>query len=123
MAGWLAEARPDLTFPQTVGEASHICIAHCPERVLPGKVLHELITNDRVIGGMTPRCSHEAASLYRVLVIGECITASGPRMAEICKLTENSFRDVNIALANEMSMICDERGPADNRAVMAIIAV
>lgn len=108
MAGWLAEARPDLSFPQTAGVASDIRIAHCPERVLPGKVMQELITNDRVIGGMTPACSAAAASLYRTFVSGECVIASGPRVAEMAKLTENSFRDVNIAFANELSLICDK---------------
>lgn len=108
MADWLAEARPDLTFPQTYGEESDIRIAHCPERVLPGKVMQELISNDRVIGGMTPACSREAARLYKTFVTGECVIASGPRVAEMAKLTENSFRDVNIAFANELSMICDE---------------
>jgi UDP-N-acetyl-D-mannosaminuronic acid dehydrogenase len=72
--------------------------------------MRELITNDRVIGGMTPRCSEEAARLYQTFVTGECIFASGPRVAEMCKLTENSFRDVNIAFANELSLICDELG-------------
>ncbi|HAJ45571.1 MAG TPA: UDP-N-acetyl-D-mannosamine dehydrogenase [Alphaproteobacteria bacterium] len=110
MAAWLAEARPDLTFPHISGEASDIRIAHCPERVLPGKVMQELITNDRVIGGMTPRCSALAARLYETFVTGKCIVASGPRVAEMCKLTENSFRDVNIAFANELSLICDELG-------------
>ena len=108
MAAWLAEARPDLTFPQTHGEASDIRIAHCPERVLPGKVMQELITNDRVIGGMTPRCSALSARLYKTFVTGECVVASGPRVAEMAKLTENSFRDVNIAFANELSLICDK---------------
>lgn len=108
MAGWLAEARPDLSFPQTAGEDSDIRIAHCPERVLPGKVMQELITNDRVIGGMTPACSEAAASLYRAFVTGEFVVASGPRVAEMAKITENSFRDVNIAFANELSLICDE---------------
>lgn len=108
MADWLAEARPDLTFPQTHGEASDIRIAHCPERVLPGKVMQELITNDRVIGGMTPACSARAVTLYNAFVKGECVIASGPRAAEMAKLTENSFRDVNIAFANELSMICDK---------------
>lgn len=108
MAGWLADARPDLTFPQKAGELSDIRIAHCPERVLPGKVMQELITNDRVIGGMTPRCSALAAQLYSAFVSGECITATSPRVAEMAKLTENSFRDVNIAFANELSMICDK---------------
>ncbi|MFI8667205.1 UDP-N-acetyl-D-mannosamine dehydrogenase [Qipengyuania sp. NPDC077410] len=108
MAKWLASARPDLTFPQDAGGGSDIRIAHCPERVLPGKVMQELISNDRVIGGMTPQCSELAASLYRVFVTGECVLASGPRVAEMAKLTENSFRDVNIAFANELSLICDE---------------
>lgn len=108
MASWLAEMRPDLTFPQDRGEASDIRIAHCPERVLPGKVMRELITNDRVIGGMTRKCSELAARLYKTFVTGECVIASGPRVAEMAKLTENSFRDVNIAFANELSLICDK---------------
>lgn len=107
MAGWLAQARPDLSFPQDAGETSDIRIAHCPERVLPGKVMQELISNDRVIGGMTRRCSERAAELYGTFVTGECVIATGPRVAEMAKLTENSFRDVNIAFANELSMICD----------------
>ncbi len=106
MADILAQERPDLTFPQNNGEESDIRIAHCPERVLPGKVMLELVTNDRVIGGMTPRCSELASRLYRIFVAGECIHASGPRAAEMVKLTENSFRDVNIAFANELSLIC-----------------
>lgn len=108
MAGWLAEMRTDLTFPQDRGEASDIRIAHCPERVLPGKVMRELITNDRVIGGMTRKCSEVAARLYKTFVSGECVIASGPRVAEMAKLTENSFRDVNIAFANELSLICEK---------------
>jgi UDP-N-acetyl-D-mannosaminuronic acid dehydrogenase len=107
MARWLAEARPDLTFPQQAGEQSDIRIAHCPERVLPGHVMRELIENDRVIGGMTPRCSEAARSLYGVFLRGRSIVTDS-RTAEMCKLTENSFRDVNIAFANELSMICDE---------------
>lgn len=107
MAAWLAEARPDLTFPQQAGEDADICVAHCPERVLPGKVLVELVNNDRVIGGMTPKCSQAAVSLYKLFVQGECVVTNA-RTAEMCKLTENSFRDVNIAFANELSMICDK---------------
>ncbi|VVO95767.1 UDP-N-acetyl-D-mannosamine dehydrogenase [Pseudomonas fluorescens] len=107
MATWLAAARPDLSFPQTHGECSDIRIAHCPERVLPGHVLRELVQNDRVIGGMTPKCSELATSLYKVFVQGECIVTNA-RTAEMCKLTENSFRDVNIAFANELSMICEK---------------
>lgn len=108
MSGWLAAARPDLSFPQEAGEDSDIRVAHCPERVLPGKVMHELVSNDRVIGGMTPRCSMSAAALYKTFVTGVCVMASGPRVAEMAKLTENSFRDVNIAFANDLSMACDE---------------
>ncbi len=107
MAAWLAEMRPDLTFPQTHGEASDIRIAHCPERVLPGHVLRELVANDRVIGGMTPLCSQRAVELYKVFVEGECVITNC-RTAEMAKLTENSFRDVNIAFANELSVICDK---------------
>lgn len=107
MAAWLAEARPDLTFPQTHGEDSDIRVAHCPERVLPGHVMRELIENDRVIGGMTPKCSAYAVALYKVFVQGECVITNA-RTAEMAKLTENSFRDVNIAFANELSMICDK---------------
>jgi UDP-N-acetyl-D-mannosaminuronic acid dehydrogenase len=106
MTDWLATARPDLTFPHTHGEASDIRVAYCPERVLPGHVLRELVQNDRVIGGMTPKCSEAAASLYKIFVTGECVITKA-RTAEMCKLTENSFRDVNIAFANELSIICD----------------
>ncbi|MDE1012647.1 MAG: UDP-N-acetyl-D-mannosamine dehydrogenase, partial [Paraburkholderia fungorum] len=107
MAAWMAEVRPDLSFPQQAGEDSDIRIAHCPERVLPGHVIRELVENDRVIGGMTPRCSELARELYQSFVRGECILTDA-RTAEMCKLTENSFRDVNIAFANELSVICDE---------------
>ncbi|WP_404416387.1 UDP-N-acetyl-D-mannosamine dehydrogenase [Vreelandella aquamarina] len=107
MAEWLAEARPDLTFPQTHGEDSDIRIAHCPERVLPGHVIRELVENDRVIGGMTAKCAEVASQLYKIVVEGECVTTTA-RTAEMAKLTENSFRDVNIAFANELSTICHE---------------
>ncbi|MGH8080979.1 MAG: UDP-N-acetyl-D-mannosamine dehydrogenase [Lysobacter sp.] len=107
LAQWLAEARPDLSFPQTAGEAADVNVAHCPERVLPGHVMRELIENDRVIGGMTPKCSARASELYKSFVRGECIVTNA-RTAEMCKLTENAFRDVNIAFANELSIICDK---------------
>jgi UDP-N-acetyl-D-mannosaminuronic acid dehydrogenase len=107
LARQLAEARPDLTFPHTAGEASAIRIAFCPERVLPGRALHELIAGDRIIGGMTPRCSAAATALYRTFAEGACQIASSDRMAEMVKLAENSFRDVNIAFANEISLVCD----------------
>lgn len=107
MAAWLAEARPDLTFPQQAGEDADVQVAHCPERVLPGHVIRELVSNDRVIGGMTQKASQMAVGLYKTFVEGECILTNA-RTAEMCKLTENSFRDVNIAFANELSMICDK---------------
>lgn len=107
VAQWLAEIRTDLTFPQAHGDSSDIRVAHCPERVLPGHVLRELVQNDRVIGGMTAKCSERATELYKVFVEGECVVTNA-RTAEMCKLTENSFRDVNIAFANELSMICDK---------------
>lgn len=105
MAGWLADLRPDLTFPHQAGEAADINIAYCPERVLPGQVMVELIKNDRVIGGMTSVCSARASELYKIFLEGECVVTNS-RTAEMCKLTENSFRDVNIAFANELSLIC-----------------
>lgn len=107
MAGWLAEARPDLTFPQQAGEDADVSVAHCPERVLPGRVMHELIENDRIIGGMTPKCAEAACELYKTFVLGECLLTNA-RTAEMAKLTENAFRDVNIAFANELSIICDK---------------
>lgn len=107
LAEWLAQARPDLTFPQQVGESADINVAHCPERVLPGYVLHELVSNDRVIGGLSEACSAKAKALYEIFVRGECIITNA-RTAEMAKLTENSFRDVNIAFANELSIICEK---------------
>lgn len=109
LAAWLAQARPDLTFPQQAAESADIQIAYCPERVLPGKVVHELVSNDRVIGGMTRTATFMAAALYKTFVQGDLI-ATNARTAEMCKLTENSFRDVNIAFANELSIICDKLG-------------
>jgi UDP-N-acetyl-D-mannosaminuronic acid dehydrogenase len=105
LAAWLAAARPDLSFPQQSGEEADVQVAYCPERVLPGKVVHELVSNDRVIGGMTAKASAMAVALYKTFVEGDCIVTNA-RTAEMCKLTENSFRDVNIAFANELSMIC-----------------
>nr|WP_321302965.1 UDP-N-acetyl-D-mannosamine dehydrogenase [Alcaligenes faecalis] len=106
LAQWLAEARPDLSFPQQAGEEADIQVAYCPERVLPGRVVHELVSNDRVIGGMTQKATEMAIELYRIFVEGALVSTNA-RTAEMCKLTENSFRDVNIAFANELSLICD----------------
>ena len=107
MADWLAEYRTDLTFPKSHGENSDIRIAHCPERVLPGHVVRELVENDRVIGGLTAKCSLQAIELYKTFVQGNCVTTNA-RTAEMAKLTENSCRDVQIAFANELSVICDK---------------
>ena len=107
LADLFAKARPDLRFPQQAGEEADVCLAYCPERIIPGKMLQELVENDRIIGGMTPRCSARAADLYKVFVRGTC-HISDDRTAEMVKLTENAFRDVNIAFANELSMICSD---------------
>lgn len=107
LAGWLAEARPDLSFPQQAGNDADVQVAYCPERVLPGQVLKELVENDRVIGGMSEKASAMAVDVYRIFVKGN-LAVSNARTAEMCKLTENSFRDVNIAFANELSLICDK---------------
>jgi UDP-N-acetyl-D-mannosaminuronic acid dehydrogenase len=107
MADWMATERPDLSFPKTHGEAADICVAHCPERVLPGHVVRELVENDRVIGGLTLKCSQRAIELYKTFVQGKCFVTNA-RTAEMAKLTENASRDVGIAFANELSVICDK---------------
>lgn len=109
MCAWLAEARPDLSFPELNGKPGDVFVAHCPERVLPGQVLRELVENDRVIGGMTTACTEVAKELYRIFVQGELIETDA-RTAEMTKLTENAFRDLNIAFANELSFVCDQLG-------------
>jgi UDP-N-acetyl-D-mannosaminuronic acid dehydrogenase len=84
-------------------------IAYCPERVLPGKVMIELVENDRIVGGYTPEATRVVSEFYRTFVDGEVIETDA-KSAEMCKLTENSFRDVNIAFANELSLLCDKEG-------------
>jgi UDP-N-acetyl-D-mannosaminuronic acid dehydrogenase len=86
--------------------SKQINIAYCPERVLPGRILQELITNDRVIGGLTPAAAEAGKAFYASFCQGALLTTTA-RMAELVKLTENSFRDVNIAFANELSLVCD----------------
>ncbi len=105
----IAALRPDLAVPQTGSGTPDIAIAYCPERVLPGRILIELIDNDRCIGGITPRCARKALAFYKSFVRGACITTSA-RVAEMVKLSENAFRDVNIAFANELSMVSDKMG-------------
>lgn len=86
-------------------DVENIQIAYCPERVLPGKIMAELVENDRVVGGLTPHATEMVSDFYRTFVRGEVLKTNS-QTAEMCKLTENSFRDVNIAFANELSLIC-----------------
>ena len=109
ICSWIAEARPDLLLPDSERDTADIHIAHCPERVLPGSVLRELVDNDRIIGGISPNCAEEAAELYRSFVRGEMHLTTA-RTAELAKLVENAYRDVNIAFANELSNVCDKLG-------------
>lgn len=109
----LAALRPDLALPsreEPEGRgAEQVFVAHCPERVLPGRILEELVGNDRIVGGIDGPSTERAVALYASFATGE-IFATDSRTAEMAKLTENAFRDVNIAFANELSMICDEIG-------------
>ncbi len=100
----LAELRPDLRFPHERGDVADIAVAYCPERVLPGRILEELVSNDRCIGGISDACAARALSFYQRFVKGDCLLTRA-RTAEMVKLVENAFRDVNIAFANELSMI------------------
>jgi UDP-N-acetyl-D-mannosaminuronic acid dehydrogenase len=90
-------------------DTSQVYIAHCPERVLPGHIMRELVENDRIVGGITPETSEKVAAFYRTFVTGEVLVTDA-RTAEMAKLTENSFRDVNIAFANELSILSDKFG-------------
>lgn len=105
----IAQLRPDLEIPGNTASTPDVAIAYCPERVLPGRILEELTNNDRSIGGMTPRCARKALTFYKRFVRGTCVTTDA-RSAEMTKLVENAFRDVNIAFANELSMIADHMG-------------
>lgn len=107
VAALIAEMRPDLKVPGACAGAADIFIAYCPERVLPGRILVELVDNDRCIGGITPRCARRAMTFYRQFVRGACVITSA-RAAEMVKLVENSYRDVNIAFANELSMMAEQ---------------
>lgn len=102
----VAKLRPDLRMPGIFAGIPDIAIAYCPERVLPGRIIEELVHNDRSIGGITPRCARKALAFYKRFVRGECVTTDA-RSAEMTKLVENAYRDVNIAFANELSMISD----------------
>ncbi|MFW1808256.1 UDP-N-acetyl-D-mannosamine dehydrogenase [Acinetobacter ursingii] len=107
MVEWLSVLRPDLKFAKYETDTEvDVHIAYCPERVLPGHVIRELVENNRTIGGMTAACTQKAKDVYRLFVQGELLETNA-RTAEMTKLTENAFRDVNIAFANELSLICD----------------
>ncbi len=113
IAEWLQELRPDLVIPYgdeientAIDYKRRVFLAHCPERVLPGQILRELIDNDRIVGGIDKSSAAKARAFYEIFVKGEIIQTSA-RTAELCKLAENAFRDVNIAFANEISLICD----------------
>lgn len=90
-----------------------IFLSHCPERVLPGKIMEELINNDRIVGGITPQCANKAADIYKKFVKGNIIKTEA-KTAELSKCMENTFRDVNIALANELAKICSNIGVNTN---------
>ena len=105
MVGWILEERPDLV----EGGSLRFHAAHCPERVLPGRILIELIENDRVVGGVSEEATWVARAFYQSFVRGECVGTTA-RTAELAKLSENAFRDANIAFANELSMIAARLG-------------
>lgn len=111
VATWLEDARPDLRMPDSNDKsASHdICISHSPERVLPGRVLLELVRNDRVIGGLGQDCAQKTADLYGLVVEGE-MHLTDAKTAELVKLSENAYRDVNIAFANELANVAEPLG-------------
>lgn len=103
----VARKRPDLVSLTDSSATNRVHFAFCPERVLPGKIISELVGNDRIIGGFTPQCAEMASMFYKTFVRGE-LFITNDKTAELAKLTENSYRDVNIAFANELSLICDE---------------
>ena len=105
----IAARRPDLHLPHVPDIPPDVHVAHCPERVLPGRIMIEIATNDRVIGGLTPACAERAVELYRTFCHGELIVTDAAS-AEMAKLAENAYRDVNIAFANELSLICQHLG-------------
>lgn len=109
MRDMIAQLRPDLKCPGLTDQTPDISIAYCPERVLPGRILEELTNNDRSIGGITPRCARKALAFYKRFVRGTCVTTDA-RSAEMTKLVENAYRDVNIAFANELSIVADRMG-------------
>jgi UDP-N-acetyl-D-mannosaminuronic acid dehydrogenase len=108
LADWILAARPDLSLDGADGKPA-IHVAHCPERVLPGRIMIELVTNDRIVGGLTPEAAIRAKRLYEIFCQGSILLTDAVT-AEMTKLVENSFRDVNIAFANELSLVADALG-------------
>ena len=106
VSAWIAAVRPDLKMPHEAPDSPDVHVAHCPERVLPGRIMIELVSNDRVVGGLTPECARRAADVYALFCRGE-ILYTDAESAEMAKLVENSFRDVNIAFANELAGVCE----------------
>jgi len=106
---WLSQERDDLSFPNVAGDEADIQVSHSPERVLPGNVLIELVNNDRVVGGISPKCARRTKQLYKIAVKGKCLLTTAAT-AEFIKLSENAYRDVNIAFANELSIVADKIG-------------
>ncbi len=109
LSNFLEQKRKDLTFPHKQDSDSDVRIAYCPERVMPGNIIYELENNDRIIGGLSKRCSREAKKVYEIFLNAECFLTDADT-AEMAKLTENASRDVQIAFANELSIICDKNG-------------
>lgn len=116
IAEWICGIREDLYYTDNEGNKKNnkaaiheVYFAHCPERVLPGRILYEIVNNDRIVGGINTKSAELAKAVYAQICKGE-IVLTDSRTAEMSKLTENSFRDVNIAFANELSMICDTLG-------------
>jgi UDP-N-acetyl-D-mannosaminuronic acid dehydrogenase len=110
LAARLARIRPDLRFPPgRRSEALDVHVAHCPERVMPGRMVRELIENDRIIGGLTEACTEHAEAIYEIFLQGRMFRTDAST-AELVKLAENAFRDVNIAFANELSLVCGRLG-------------
>lgn len=105
---WIAQERPDLRLPLE-GQPGDVNVAYCPERILPGRMVFELVENDRIIGGMSEVCGRRAEALYKLFVRGTLLQTTAAT-AEFVKLIENAYRDVNIAFANELSVLCEKFG-------------
>ena len=109
ISDWIRHERPDLMVSEngTAGSAKDVHLAYCPERVMPGDVIRELVENDRIIGGLSSYSGNLAVRFYRKFIKGDCLVTD-VRSAELCKLVENAYRDVNVAFANEISSISEK---------------